>query len=349
MDNKKIIVGITQGDINGIGYEVIMKTFMDARMFEFCTPVVYGSPKVAAYHRKALNINFNFNSIQSVEEAQANKANLINVLDDNVRVELGKPTSIGGEASIISLDRATTDLMEGKVDVLVTLPVNKENTNVDTYNFKGHTHYLMDKSESKDALILMTSDLMKVGLVSGNIPVTEIAQHITEQNVMHKLEIMHKSLSADFGIRKPKIAILGLNPHAGDSGNIGKEEIDILIPTIKKANEKGILALGPFSADGFFGSDSFKKFDAILAMYHDQGIAPFKALNFGAGVNYTAGLPIIRTTPDHGTAFDIAGLGQASPGSFRQAVFMACNIYKNRKEHAKLMKNPLKSYDVSDK
>ncbi len=349
MSDKRIRVGITQGDINGISYEVIIKTFQDNRIFEFCTPVIYGSPKVAAYHRKALNIsNFNFNTINSVEEMAAKKANIINCLDDNIRVELGKSTPMAGEAAIISLENAVKDLQEGKIDVLVTSPLYRENTQNETLNFTGHTQYLMDKFNSHDTMILMTSELMKVGVVSGHVPISEVGKYITEEIILKKLRLMHKTLVEDFAVRKPKIAVLGLNPHAGDSGVIGKEEINVIIPTVKKANSEGILALGPFSADGFFGSDSFTKFDAILAMYHDQGIAPFKALNFDTGVNYTAGLPVIRTTPDHGTAFEIAGLDKASPNSFREAVYMACNIYKNRLEFRKLTENPLQSYDVSE-
>ncbi len=349
MNDKKVIVGITHGDINGISYEVIIKTFQDNRIFDFCTPVIYGSPKVAAYHRKALNINnFSFSTVHSANELSIKKANLINCLDDNIRVELGKSTAMAGESAVISLERAVNDLADGKIDVLVTAPLSPENTQNETLNFKGHTHYLMDKFNAHDTLILMTSELMKVGVVSGHVPLSEVNKYITEDNILKKLRIMHKTLTEDFAIRKPKIAVLGLNPHAGDNGVIGEEENEIIIPTIDKANNEGILALGPFSADRFFGSENFTKFDAILAMYHDQGIAPFKALNFETGVNYTAGLPVIRTSPNHGTAYEIAGLDKASPNSFREAIYMACNIYKNRKQFAKLNENPLQSYDVAD-
>ena len=350
MSSKKIKVGITHGDINGISYEVIIKTFQDNRIFDFCTPVIYGSPKVAAYHRKALNVtNFMFNTVQSANDLVHKKANIINCLDDNIRVELGKSTSMAGESAVISLEQAVKDLQDGIIDVLVTAPLNRENTQTEALNFKGHTKYLMEKFNTKDALILMTSELMKVGVVSGHVPISEVSEHITEDNILKKLRILNKTLTEDFAIRKPKIAVFGLNPHAGDSGIIGKEEVEIIIPAIEKAEKEGILALGPYSADGFFGSDSFVKFDAILAMYHDQGIAPFKALNFDTGVNFTAGLPVIRTTPDHGTAYQIAGLGKASPNSFREAVYMACAIHKNRKEYAKLTENTLPKYDVADK
>jgi len=349
MSDFKVRVGITQGDINGISYEVIIKTFQDNRIFDFCTPVVYGSPKVAAYHRKALNVNnFNFNSVQSVDEISPKKANLINVLNDNIRVELGKASQMAGEAALLSLEQAVKDLQAKKIDVLVTAPLNRETTQSDTLNFKGHTQFLMDQFKTHETLILMTSEMMKVGVVTGHVPLRDVAALVTEENILKKLRILNKSLMVDFAIRKPRIAVLGLNPHAGDSGVIGKEEIEVIIPSIEKANKEGILALGPFSADGFFGSDSFTKFDAILAMYHDQGIAPFKALNFDTGVNYTAGLPIIRTTPDHGTAYEIAGMDQASPNSFREAIYMACNIFNNRKLYAEISANPLPTYEVTD-
>jgi 4-hydroxythreonine-4-phosphate dehydrogenase len=349
MNDFKVRVGITHGDINGINYEVIMKTFMDPRVLEFCTPVVYGSPKVAAYHRKALNINnFNFNSVQSADEIVARKANLVNVLGDNVRVELGKASQMAGESALLSLEAAIKDLQANKIDALVTTPINREAIQYEEFNFKGHTHFLMERFKVQNTLILMTSELMRVGVVSGHIPLSEVPKHVTEENILKKLRIMNKALSVDFGIRKPRIAVLGLNPHAGDGGLIGKEEKEIIIPAIEKANKEGILALGPFSADGFFGSNSFNKFDGIMAMYHDQGIAPFKALNFDTGVNYTAGLPIIRTTPDQGTEYEIAGLDQASTNPFREALYMACNIFTNRKMHAELTKNPLPTYDVTD-
>ncbi len=349
MLDRPIIVGITQGDINGISYEVMIKTFQDNRIFEICTPVIYGSPKVAAYHRKALNVvNFSFHSINSIEEAQEKKANLLNVLDDNVRVELGKATTLAGEAAIISLERATADLVAGRIDVLVTLPLNREATQEVPYNFKGHTKYLMEQTKAKDSILLITSEIMKVGILTGHIPLSEVPGQVTVENILKKLRILQKTLQVDYAIRKPRIAVLGLNPHAGNSGVIGREEKEIIIPAIEKANEEGILALGPFSADGFFGSDSFTKFDAILAMYHDQGLAPFKALSFNSGVNYTAGLPIIRTTPDHGTAYEIAGLDQANENSFRQAIYMACDIFKNRMMYDEISANPLPTYEVTE-
>ncbi|MCD4832619.1 MAG: 4-hydroxythreonine-4-phosphate dehydrogenase PdxA [Bacteroidales bacterium] len=350
MIQNKIVVGISHGDINGVSYEVIIKSLMDNRIFDFCIPVVYGSAKVAAYHRKALNIvNFSFNNIRSADEANVKRANIINCLDDNVRVELGKSTNIAGESSLISLENAVKDLKDGKIDVLVTAPINKDNVQSEKFNFPGHTEYLTKESESKESLMLMVSENLKVGVVTTHLPLSKVSEAITEEAILSKLKIMNKSLIQDFGIRKPKIAVLGLNPHAGDNGLLGTEEIDIIIPSLKKAKEEGILALGPYPADGFFGSDNFKKFDAILAMYHDQGLTPFKALAFNSGVNYTAGLDFVRTSPGHGTAYEIVGLGQASEISFRNAIYLACDIYKSRSEYKKISKDPLQHFEISDK
>lgn len=350
MIQNKIVVGISHGDINGISYEVIIKSLMDSRLFDFCIPVVYGSAKVAAYHRKALNIaNFSFNNIKSADDANIKRANIINCLDDNVRVELGKSTAIAGESSLISLENAVKDLKEGKIDVLVTAPINKDNIQSDKFNFPGHTEYLTKESENKDSLMLMVSENLKVGVVTTHLPLNKVSEAITEEAILEKLRIMNKSLIQDFRIRKPKIGVLGLNPHAGDNGLLGKEENEVIIPALKKANDEGILALGPYPADGFFGSDNFKKFDAVLAMYHDQGLVPFKALAFDSGINYTAGLDFIRTSPGHGTAFEIAGVGKASEVSFRNAIYLACDIFRNRTEYAEISKDPLQHQEISDK
>jgi len=349
MKKEKIVVGITQGDINGIGYEVIIKSLMDNKILDLCTPIVYGSPKVAAYHRKALNIdNFSFNNIKSPKEANHKRANIINCLDDNIRVELGKSTQLAGEASYIALEEAIKDLKEEKIDVLVTAPINKDNIQSQRFNFPGHTEYLRDQFGAEDALMFMVSDIMRVGIVAGHVPISKVPSYITVENIMKKLRILNHSLLVDFGIRKPRIAIFGLNPHAGDNGVIGDEEQKIILPAIKQAKEENIIALGPYSADGFFASGYFNKFDAILAMYHDQGLAPFKALVFDSGINFTAGLPVIRTSPAHGTAFEIAGKGEANPDSFRKAIYLACDIYKNRASYEELTKNQMKSYDISD-
>jgi len=350
MIQNKIVVGISHGDINGISYEVIIKSLMDNRIFDFCIPVVYGSAKVAAYHRKALNIaNFSFNNVRSAAEANVKRANIINCLDDNVRVELGKSTNIAGESSLISLENAVNDLKNGTIDVLVTAPINKDNIQSEKFNFPGHTEYLTRESESKKSLMFMVSENLRVGVVSTHLPLSKVPEAITEEAILEKLRIMNKSLIQDFKIRKPKIAVLGLNPHAGDNGLLGSEEVEIIVPSLEKAKEEGILAIGPYPADGFFGSDNFKKFDAVLAMYHDQGLAPFKALAFNSGVNYTAGLDFIRTSPGHGTAYEITGLGKASEVSFRNAIYLACDIYRNRTEYKEITKDPLQHYEVSDK
>ncbi len=346
MSNEKIRVGITQGDINGIGYEVIIKTLMDPRMDEMCTSIVYGSPKVAAYHRKALNIeNFSFNQIKDASEANPKRPNMVNCMDDNVRVELGKSTEYGGQGALLALQAAVADLKAGKIDVLVTAPINKANIQGKNFSFPGHTEYLANEFGVKDVLMLMVSDTMRVGVVTGHIPIAEVSKNITAEAILTKLRLLNVTLIKDFAIRRPRIAVLGLNPHAGDHGVIGTEEETVIIPTLKQLSNEGIVAMGPYPADGFFGSDRFTRFDAILAMYHDQGLSPFKVINFDTGVNYTAGLPIVRTSPDHGTAYDLAGQNLANPNSFRQAVYLAIDIFRNRQQHMELTANPLQSVD----
>ncbi len=348
MKTDKIRLGITHGDINGIGYEIIYKVLSDIRMFDMCTPIIYGSSKVAAYHRKTLNItNFSLNNIKNPEDAHIKRANIINCVDDNVRVELGKATKMGGEAAYSALSRAVSDLKEKKIDILVTAPIHKKNIQSNDFNFPGHTEYLESEFGSNGSLMLLISDVLKVGVVTGHIPVVDVPKSITKEKILNKLNILNKSLKEDFMIRKPRIAVLGLNPHAGDEGLIGKEEQNIIIPAIEEAKSKGIIALGPYPADGLFGSSNLSKFDAILAMYHDQGLIPFKTISFASGVNYTAGLPIVRTSPDHGTAFEIAGQGTANEESLRQAIYSAVDIFNNRKSYKELSKNPLKTYDIS--
>jgi 4-hydroxythreonine-4-phosphate dehydrogenase len=349
MSHHTIRIGISQGDINGISYEVILKTLTDNRVNDICTTVVYGSPKVAAYHRKALNIsNFSFNNIKTTEEANLKRANIINCLDDNIRVELGKSTKIAGEASITCLKAAVNDLKEGKIDVLVTAPINKYNIQSASFEFVGHTEYLKDQFGVDDVVMIMVNDTLRVGLVTGHIPLALVASAITSEMILRKMKTLNRSLLEDFMIRKPKIAVLGLNPHAGDHGLIGTEEREVIIPAIRSAREEGILAFGPYPADGFFGSSQFARFDAVLAMYHDQGLAPFKSIGFATGVNFTAGLPVVRTSPAHGTAFELAGKDEASPDSFRSALFLACDIYKNRQLYKELTSNQLPSYDADN-
>lgn len=347
MDTKTIVAGISHGDINGIGYEVIIKTLMDPMINDLCIPIVYGSPKVAAYHRKALNINnFSFNNIRSADEANPRKANMINCLGDDIRVELGKSTPQGGEAAYISLEKAVEDLKNGSIDILITAPIDKHNIQSENFNFKGHTEYLMAKAGSEEVLMFMISESMRIGVATGHVPLKKVPEILTTGLLVRTIRLMNQSLILDFGIRKPKIAVLGLNPHAGDNSLLGAEEAEIITPAIRQAEKEGILAFGPFPADGFFGAGSFVKFDGILAMYHDQGLTPFKALSFDTGVNFTAGLPFIRTSPVHGTAFSIAGKGEASESSFRQAIYVACNIYRNRMMYAEIAKNPLKHQDI---
>lgn len=349
MKEHRIRVGITQGDINGISYEVILKTLMDTRIYEICTPVLYGSPKVVAYHRKALNLNnIALTSVRTADEIHAKKANLINCLDDNVRVELGKSTPQAGEAAFISLQAAVADLKAGKIDVLVTGPINKNNIQSADFNYPGHTEFLQNQFNVPESLMIMVSEIVKVALVTSHVPLSKVPSLITVDTIISKLRVLNASLVNDFAVRKPRIAVLALNPHAGDNGLIGKEEIEVIIPAIEKAKQQGILAFGPFPADGFFGSDSFTKFDAVLAMYHDQGLAPFKSLVFEDGVNYTAGLPVIRTSPAHGTAYELVGKDVASENSFRQALYLACDIYHNRHEQKNLVANAMKDVDVSN-
>ncbi len=348
MRTEKIRLGISHGDINGIGYEIIFKALNDTRMLDMCTPVIYGSSKVAAYHRKTLNIsNFSLNNIKVADDAHAKRVNIINCVDDNVRVELGKETKMGGEAAYAALSAAVEDLKNKKIDVLVTAPIHKKNIQSESFNFPGHTEYLQTEFNSRDSLMFLISDVLKVGVVTGHIPLSEVSKAITKEKILTKLKIMNKSLKEDFTIRKPKIAVLGLNPHSGDNGLIGKEEQEVIIPALEEAKQKNIVALGPYAADGFFGSNNLSKFDAVLAMYHDQGLTPFKTIAFSSGVNFTAGLPIIRTSPDHGTAFEIAGQGVADEESFRQAVYLAIDVFNNRTSYKELSKDPLKSYDIS--
>lgn len=355
MEKNKIRVGITHGDLNGVGYEVILKAFEDPMMFEICTPLVYGSPKVAAYHRKAIDSPTNFCIINSASEIQEGKLNIVNCVDDEVKVELGKPTTEGGKSALDALERALEDYRHGLFDVLVTAPINKHTIQSNTFNFPGHTEYIEERvGEGHKALMILMKDDLRIALVTGHIPVSRIASAITKDLIQEKLRIFEYSLRNDFGITKPRIAVLSLNPHAGDDGLIGIEESEIIIPALEEMKKKGMFCYGPYPADGFIGSGQYKKFDGILAMYHDQGLAPFKALAMDDGVNYTAGLPIVRTSPAHGTAYDIAGKGIASESSFRQSVYTAIDIYRNRMQEKLIHANPLrKQYyekrDDSDK
>jgi len=338
--SDKIIVGISLGDLNGIGVEVILKTFQDRRMLEFCTPVIFGSTSVISYHKKVLKLEIPINGITTVEQINHNKINVMNIWKEDVVVELGKATKISGTYAAKSLEASLNSLKENKVDVLVTAPINKETIQSEDFNYPGHTEYLNANLEGDSLMILMT-DTLRIGLITGHIPIAKVAEAITPELITSKVTIMHTSLVKDFGINKPKIAVLSLNPHCGDKGVIGKEDDEILVPTIQKIQESGKLVFGPYAADGFFGSETYKQFDGVLATYHDQGLAPFKALSFGSGINFTAGLSKVRTSPDHGTGFDIVGKNKANPSSFKEALFSAIQIFKSRKEHKELTKSPL--------
>ena len=339
-----IKVGISHGDINGIGYEVILKTLSDIRIFELCTPVIYGSTKVAAYHKKALEIpNISLNIVSGAQSAANNRVNIINCVDEEIKVELSKSTQAAGEASFAALKRAVSDLRSGLIDVLVTAPINKNNIQSENFNFSGHTEYLQEiAGAGKNALMILATENLRVALATGHIPLSEVPKVLSIDKIVSKLKDFNESLIADFGITNPRIAVLSLNPHAGEEGLLGKEEQDIIIPSMQEAEKQGIICFGPYPADGFFGSRTFEKFDGILAMYHDQGLIPFKTLAMEAGVNFTAGLPVIRTSPDHGTAYDIAGKNVASENSFRNALYMAIDIFNNRKSYREMTKNPLK-------
>ena len=346
--SEKIKVGISIGDVNGIGLEVILKTLSDSKILEYCTPVVYGNTKVASFYRKALTMHdFSFNVVAQADQANPKRANIINCWEEDVKIEPGVVNETGGKYAFLSLERAVSDLTQGSIQALVTAPINKHNIQNDSFQFPGHTEYIQHKTNSSDSLMFLVSEDLKVGVVTGHVPVGEVAQRVTKEAIISKLQLMNNSLRADFWLQKPKIAVLGLNPHAGDNGLIGKEELETIIPAIEEAKEKGVFAFGPFSADGFFANGSHLKFDAVLAMYHDQGLIPFKSMAFHTGVNFTAGLPVVRTSPDHGTGYDIAGKNLASESSFREALFLAINIVKRRKELKELTSNPLKISKLS--
>ena len=345
METEKIIIGITHGDINGVGYEVILKTLADSRMLETFIPVIYGSHKVAAYHRKNLDLQgFNLNVINSLEEVNPKRVNIINCVDDDIKVDLGVSTTDAGKAALAALERATEDLRSGGLQALVTAPINKKNIQSANFKFPGHTEYLEEKfGTGTPALMMLINDVMRVAVVTGHIPVSKIATELTEKLIVDKLTVFNESLKKDFSIGRPRIAVLGLNPHAGDNGVIGDEEQTVIIPAMKKAESKGILCVGPYPSDGFFGSGNFDKFDGVLAMYHDQGLIPFKTVSMDTGVNFTAGLSVIRTSPDHGTAYDIVGKNLASEESFRQALYLAYDVYQSRKWNDEIKASPLKT------
>ncbi len=337
-----IRVAITQGDTNGVGYEVILKTFSDPAMFELCTPIIYGSPKIAAYHRKALNLETNFSIINHAEEARDGRLNILTCFDDEVKVELGHPSEEAGQAAYKALDRAMTDYRAGLFDVLVTAPINKATIQSPGFHFPGHTEYIETSvGDGNKALMILMNESLRVALVTTHLPIKDIAKAITKEAIIEKATIFHKTLKRDFRIANPRIAVLSLNPHAGDNGLLGSEEQEVIKPAIDELEKQGVQAFGPYPADGFFGSNAYDHFDGVLAMYHDQGLAPFKTIALESGVNFTAGLPIVRTSPDHGTAYDIAGQGKADENSFRQAVYTAIDVFRNRQNYDEPLQNPL--------
>lgn len=338
---KKIKVGISIGDLNGIGSEIVLKTFDDSRMLDFCTPVIFASTKIITFLKKKYKLAINFQGIDSAEHAIDGKVNIVNVWKESVTINFGEEDPKVGEYAFKSLEAATEALKKDEIDALVTAPINKHTIQSDKFNFPGHTDYLAKELQG-ESLMFMITDTLKVGLLTDHVALKDIANVITPELIKKKIAIIQHTLRQDFRIQKPKIAVLGINPHSGDNGVIGKEDEEILKPTLNEIRENGELVFGPFSADSFFGSKNYKNFDAVIASYHDQGLIPFKTLSFGQGVNFTAGLSKVRTSPDHGTAFEIAGTNSANIHSFKEAVFKAIDIYKCRKEYKKLTKNPLK-------
>lgn len=338
---SKIKVGISIGDLNGIGIETIIKTFQDSRMMDFCTPIVFGSTNATSIHRKAIGIqDFSFNIINNIKDANPKRVNLLKIWDENIEIHFGKATNKSGELSFDSLKKASNALKNKDIDVLVTAPINKASIQEKITNFIGHTEFLQGNFEG-ESLMIMASEKMKIAFVTAHIPLTEVKKFISINNIILKTKKLNTALTEDFGIRMPKIAVLGLNPHAGENGLLGKEEGECIIPAIKKLKQENIMVFGPYPADSFFTRKNLDNFDGILSMYHDQGLTAFKTLSFSDGVNVTAGLNIVRTSPVHGTAYEIAGKGIASEKSFREAVFMACDIYKNRAKFKTLNQNPL--------
>ena len=339
---ENIIVGISIGDLNGIGSEVVLKTFEDSRMLELCTPVIFANAKIMSFVKKSFESTSTLHGIDKLDQVVPGKINVFNLWREGVDLNPGTNDEKVGQYAIKSFIAATKALKEGLVDVLVTAPINKYNIQSETFKFPGHTDYLNQELDG-DALMLMVQDNLRVGLLTDHVPLNEVASHLTEELIIRKVETVRQSLIQDFSINKPKIAVLGLNPHCGDGGVIGTEDDSVIRPALKKMFDKGALVFGPFAADGFFGSNQYEKYDAVIAAYHDQGLIPFKTLSFGMGVNYTAGLDKIRTSPDHGTAYDIAGKGVADYNSFKEAVYLAIDIYHSRSQYAEISINPLKT------
>lgn len=336
----KIIVGISIGDLNGIGSEIVLKTFEDSRMLEFCTPVIFASVKVMSFFKKEYGIDISLHGIDSLDSIIPKKVNVFNVWKEQVEINFGKEDTLIGEYAIKSLTAAVSALKEEKIDVLVTAPINKSNIQSETFTFPGHTDYLAQELEG-NSLMLLISDTLRVGLLTDHVAVKDVAKNITREVIEKKINTIHRTLIQDFGIEKPKIAVLGINPHTGDNGVIGDEDDKVLRPALDNLRNNGKTVFGPYAADSFFGSGNYKNFDVIIASYHDQGLIPFKTLAFGSGVNFTAGLNRVRTSPDHGTAYDVAGKNKANFESFKEAVFSAIKIYQTRNDYLEVSKNPL--------
>ncbi len=337
----KLKIGISIGDINGIGLEVILKALSHKKIVDRCTAIVYGSSKVVSYHKNIVGIDFHFQSINKIEQANANKVNILNCWQDSVNITLGKPSKESGQYAWQSLDSAVNDLQNNKIDALVTAPISKEAMHLAEFPHPGHTEYLTQKLGSKESLMFMVNDDLRIGVATNHIALKEVAPTLSKDLIVQKIRLMNNCLKMDFGIERPTIAVLGLNPHASDNGVFGQEEEELIRPAVVECKKKGVMVMGPFAADGFFGSSQFTKFDGILAMYHDQGLVPFKLMSFGKGVNYTAGLSAVRTSPDHGTAFELAGKNMADPSSFLQALFQAMDIAQSRKDYEDMHANAL--------
>ena len=345
---NKPVIGFSCGDINGIGPEIIIKTIGDARLIEVCTPVIFASNRVINFYRKSVpEVTFNFLSVKDLSRINHRQINIYNCWEEEVSINPGIMSEAGGKYAIKSLEIASRALKEGRINALVTAPIHKKNIQSSNFNFTGHTPFLKDLFGVNDVLMLLVAENIKVGLVTEHLPIKDVAQNITRESIFSKIKILHASLQKDFGIDRPRIAVLGLNPHAGDEGLIGKEEEEFIKPAIKEAKQNNMLVIGPFSADAFFARGQYEKFDAVLAMYHDQGLIPFKSLSVGEGVNFTAGIPGIRTSPDHGTAFDIAGQNKADESSFRAAVFTCIDVLNNRRTYDENRKNPLKKMSAA--
>lgn len=346
-DNKPV-VGFSCGDINGIGIELIIKVLSDNRLIELCTPVVFASNKAINFYKKSINDgNFNYQAVKDFQRLNPKMVNVLNCWEEEVSITPGQLNETGGLYAVKSLTAAVYALKENQINVLVTAPIHKKNVQSETFNYTGHTPYLKDIFQASDVVMFMVASNIRVALLTEHVPVSQLAAHISKEAIVSKLKLINESLKKDFSVERPKIAVLGLNPHAGDEGLIGKEEEELIKPAIKEAKQNDILCFGPYSADAFFARAQYEKFDAVLAMYHDQGLIPFKSLAIGEGVNYTAGLDVIRTSPDHGTAFDIAGKGKADESSLREAMFVAIDIFRSRNNFAEARKNPMKKLSAS--